>query len=117
MYQQTIPKVKFYGPTNFQPIIQKTVDFAAAAHQSVTHTGQVYYVLLIVTDGAITDMGKTTDAIVAASHLPISIIIIGVGDAVRCAFSGRNLHLEMRLVPMHACDQWHSSRVFTSLTG
>jgi hypothetical protein len=36
---------------------------------------------MIVTDGAITDMGATKDAIVAASHLPISIIIVGVGGA------------------------------------
>jgi hypothetical protein len=38
-------------------------------------------VLLIITDGAITDMGKTKDAIVAASHLPMSIVIVGVGGA------------------------------------
>jgi hypothetical protein len=43
--------------------------------------GTKYYVLLIITDGAITDMGKTKDAIVAASHLPMSIVIVGVGNA------------------------------------
>jgi hypothetical protein len=38
-------------------------------------------VLLILTDGAITDSQKTIDAIVQASFLPLSIIIIGVGNA------------------------------------
>jgi hypothetical protein len=41
----------------------------------------VYHVLLILTDGAITDMPQTKDEIVALSELPCSIIIIGVGGA------------------------------------
>ncbi|XP_046704026.1 copine-3-like isoform X1 [Silurus meridionalis] len=40
-----------------------------------------YFVLLIITDGVITDMDQTRAAIVAASHLPMSIIIVGVGGA------------------------------------
>lgn len=40
-----------------------------------------YFVLLIITDGIITDMDKTIEAIVNASSLPFSIIIVGVGDA------------------------------------
>uniref|UniRef100_A0A915E6U7 Copine-3 n=1 Tax=Ditylenchus dipsaci TaxID=166011 RepID=A0A915E6U7_9BILA len=39
-----------------------------------------YQVLLIVTDGIITDMEKTKASIIAASDLPLSIIIIGVGN-------------------------------------
>lgn len=42
---------------------------------------QQYYVLLIITDGEITDLDQTRDAIVKASHLPMSIIIVGVGNA------------------------------------
>jgi len=38
-------------------------------------------VLLIITDGVITDMDQTRNAIVNASRLPMSIIIIGVGRA------------------------------------
>ena len=34
-----------------------------------------------MTDGAIHDMPETTDLIVQASTLPISIIIIGIGDS------------------------------------
>eukprot|EP00729_Bicosta_minor_P026774 gene26774-22079_t len=50
-------------------------------HDDPNHKGAVYYVQLIVTDGAITDMAATKDMIVASSHLPISIIIVGVGTA------------------------------------
>ena len=39
-----------------------------------------YYIILILTDGLINDMEATTDEIVRASSLPISIIIVGVGN-------------------------------------
>lgn len=42
---------------------------------------QQYYVLLIITDGEITDLDQTRQAIVNASKLPMSVIIIGVGSA------------------------------------
>jgi len=87
MYKQAIGRVQLWGPTNFAPIIQATVSVAQAAHSSAAK-GTTYYVLLMVTDGAITDMAATKDVIVAASHLPISIIIIGVGGA---DFSSMNI--------------------------
>jgi Copine len=40
---------------------------------------QVYNIFLIITDGEIHDMDETKQLIVEASHLPLSIIIIGVG--------------------------------------
>ena len=42
---------------------------------------QVYHVLLIITDGVISDMSQTIKAVITASELPMSIIIVGVGDA------------------------------------
>ena len=46
-----------------------------------TQQGTAYQVLLIITDGAITDIQETKNEIVQASRLPMSIIIIGVGNA------------------------------------
>lgn len=43
--------------------------------------GKHYFVLLIITDGIISDMHQTKRAIINASTLPISIIIVGVGNA------------------------------------
>jgi hypothetical protein len=40
----------------------------------------LYNILLIITDGEIHDMEATKDLIVAGSHLPFSIIIVGVGE-------------------------------------
>ena len=35
----------------------------------------------MLTDGELTDMGHTKTAIIKASRLPMSVIIVGVGDA------------------------------------
>lgn len=42
---------------------------------------QCYHILLILTDGVVTDMADTREAIVRASYQPLSIIIVGVGNA------------------------------------
>lgn len=42
---------------------------------------QQYFVLLIITDGVITDLDETRQAIINAAKLPMSIIIVGVGGA------------------------------------
>ena len=38
-----------------------------------------YNIILILTDGQINDMPETIDALVEASFLPISVIIVGIG--------------------------------------
>ncbi|KAF6087682.1 copine 1 [Phyllostomus discolor] len=78
-YRQALPQVRLYGPTNFAPIINHVARFAAqAAHQ---RTASQYFVLLLLTDGAVTDVEATREAVVRASHLPMSVIIVGVGGA------------------------------------
>ncbi|NXX54701.1 CPNE3 protein, partial [Scopus umbretta] len=78
-YRTCLPQVKLYGPTNFSPIINHVARFAAAATQQ--QTASQYFILLIITDGVITDLDQTRTAIVNASKLPMSIIIVGVGGA------------------------------------
>lgn len=76
-YQNSLMKVQLSGPTLFAPIISSA---AQVANHSFA-TSHTYTVLLILTDGVINDMRETTDAIVAATDSPLSIIIIGVGNA------------------------------------
>ncbi|XP_043932344.1 copine-9 [Protopterus annectens] len=75
-YYHTLRTVQLYGPTNFSPVITKTARLAA----EVTD-GSQYFVLLIITDGVISDMAQTKEAVVNAASLPMSIIIVGVGPA------------------------------------
>uniref|UniRef100_A0A8C1DZR4 Copine-2 n=1 Tax=Cyprinus carpio carpio TaxID=630221 RepID=A0A8C1DZR4_CYPCA len=78
-YSNCLPHIRFYGPTNFAPIINHVARFATQALQQ--DTAAQYFTLLIITDGVISDMDETRHAIVQAAKLPMSIIIIGVGNA------------------------------------
>jgi hypothetical protein len=81
-YYSAIQHVPLSGPTNFAPIINATVRVANGFHQEMMRTGrQQYAVLLILTDGEVTDFGETKRAIAAAATLPMSIVIVGVGSA------------------------------------
>ncbi|XP_078110469.1 copine-9-like isoform X2 [Sander vitreus] len=75
-YFQSLRTVQLYGPTNFAPVINKVANCAA----EITD-GSQYFVLLMITDGVISDMVQTKEAVVNASGLPLSIIIVGVGPA------------------------------------
>lgn len=74
-YRSTVNQVTFYGPTNFAPVIKSTATIARQYD-----AGSSYFILLIITDGIICDMPQTKQAIIDASHLPLSIIIVGVGN-------------------------------------
>lgn len=75
-YRAQVSSVELSEPTNFAPVINDTIDIAKKFQD-----GKHYFVLLIITDGVISDMDLTKRAIIDASTLPISIIIVGVGDA------------------------------------
>ena len=51
---------------------------AYACKQNGSNT---YQTLLILTDGEIHDMDQTIDKIIQGANLPLSIIIVGVGNA------------------------------------
>jgi E3 ubiquitin-protein ligase RGLG len=84
-YREIIPYSKLSGPTSFAPIIDAAIDIVES------NNGQ-YHVLVIVADGQVTrnpdtppgrfspQEQATVNSIVAASHYPLSIILLGVGD-------------------------------------
>ena len=77
-YSSALTEWGLSGPTIFAQIITAARSMAAS---HVQRGMKGYTVLLIITDGVINDMAQTKEAIVAASDLPLSIIIVGVGDA------------------------------------
>ena len=77
-YRQCLPFLSFGGSTYFAPIINECVKSVRFAVQNGVFT---YTTLLILTDGQICDENQTIDAIIDASALPMSIIIIGIGNA------------------------------------
>lgn len=103
-YTSTLYSVTLAGPTLFGPIINKAAEIAS---HSLQYGNNKYFVLLIITvrdqisehfefwrlsslyhspehflqDGVLTDIQETKDSIVRASDLPLSILIVGVGNA------------------------------------
>ncbi|KAK1890931.1 Copine-7 [Dissostichus eleginoides] len=78
-YQNCLPKIQLYGPTNVSPIINRIAKLAAG--DGNIKDASRYHILLILTDGVVTDMADTREAIVRGSYQPLSIIIVGVGNA------------------------------------
>eukprot|EP00960_Hanusia_phi_P033495 750480-Hanusia_phi.AAC.16 len=74
-YKQFLENAVMSGPTNFADIIHE----ANQACRKIRHGVQQYYVLVILTDGGISDMDNTIHEIVEGSDLPLSIVIVGVG--------------------------------------
>lgn len=77
MYRSSLQYVELSGPTYFNPILQEVVKVCQVCKQQGSG---VYTILLILTDGEIHDMKQVIDTIILASALPLSIIIIGVGN-------------------------------------
>ncbi|XP_030960619.1 protein BONZAI 3-like isoform X1 [Quercus lobata] len=77
-YARALHNVALAGPTLFGPVINTAAQIAG---QSISYNSSKYFVLLIITDGVITDLQETKDALVRASDLPLSILIVGVGGA------------------------------------
>ena len=74
-YRNCLRKIQLAGPTQFCPMIKKTIDNISRENNTLN-----YHVLMILTDGVIVDQQETIDAVIDASFLPFSLIIIGIGN-------------------------------------
>ncbi|BHF72303.1 hypothetical protein SprV_0401536700 [Sparganum proliferum] len=73
-YNRVASDVRGTAPPNFSPLIKLVNDMARGSHGS-----SKYFVLLILTTGLVDDWVETRRAVIEASFLPVSIILIGVG--------------------------------------
>lgn len=64
-----------------------------------------YFVLLILTDGCIMDMQNTLTALVNASGLPLSLLIVGVGNEDFAAMEVGAPRLAGQPVPSTGCHE------------
>jgi hypothetical protein len=73
-YNRMTPLIKLGGPTNFAPIIRKSIEIVTKEKS--------FHILIIIADGEVSRTSKqeTINAIIEASYYPLSIIMIGVGD-------------------------------------
>jgi hypothetical protein len=80
VYKNSLNYVKLSGPTFFAPVITKIMDEIKKNLKENPYENH-YEILMILTDGIINDMKETTKLLVECASLPLSVIIIGIGDA------------------------------------
>lgn len=81
-YQATLNRVQLYGPTIFSEVLRTVGVIVSRRTEAAVRAGNnslAYTVLLILTDGVISDYDATTAELIKLSALPMSIVIIGVG--------------------------------------
>ena len=79
-YKESFNKITLYGPTYFAPIIKKVMnDLKKILNQSPQDNH--YEILMILTDGLINDMDETVKLLIDCESLPLSVIIIGIGNS------------------------------------
>lgn len=71
-YERVASTVTLGGPTNFAPVIHEAI--------KIVQQKKSYHILIIIADGQVTEYGPTASAIVEASDVPLSIVVVGVGD-------------------------------------
>lgn len=76
VYHQVLNNLTFFGPTYFSPIIRQVISDIRHEANSLN-----YHILMILTDGVINDMNATIDVLCEGAYLPLSVIIIGIGNA------------------------------------
>ena len=74
-YHNAIKVVQLWGPTNFAPIIRNVNQIIKNSNNKLK-----YHILMILTDGMIDDIDNTIEELVEGSFLPLSVIIIGIGN-------------------------------------
>ena len=72
VYNEVVRRVTLSGPSSLAPIIRKAVNIVRQTCK--------YHILVIITDGQITQESETVKAVIEASEVPLSIIAVGVGD-------------------------------------
>ena len=75
-YRNAVQHSTKWGPTLFSPLFS---EMKAIIEDRNKH--MIYHCLLILTDGCIHDLRKTVNHIVDCTVHPLSIIIVGIGDA------------------------------------
>jgi len=77
LYEYAKQHVALSGPTFFGPLLAGNIQMVRS---QMLQNPSTYSVILILTDGIIHDMDETIKLLIEATSLPLSVIIIGVGN-------------------------------------
>lgn len=82
-YKATLNRIQLFGPTMFSEVLRTVNIFVSRRTEASLKAGNTtlaYTVLLILTDGAISDYDASLDELIRLSRLPLSVVIIGIGN-------------------------------------
>eukprot|EP01025_Chloroclados_australasicus_P059379 TRINITY_DN7505_c0_g1_i1.p1 TRINITY_DN7505_c0_g1~~TRINITY_DN7505_c0_g1_i1.p1 ORF type:complete len:319 (-),score=33.02 TRINITY_DN7505_c0_g1_i1:769-1725(-) len=76
-YRWLAPSIELYGPTSFAPLLIRST-------QLVEQSGLYYHMLIIIASGSFDPLliEENKRALIHASKYPLSIVFIGIGEAV-----------------------------------
>jgi hypothetical protein len=82
-YRQTFKSgLIMSGPTVFTEVLQTAAAKATSSQEAAKSQGkQSYTVLLILTDGSVSDPAATAQILKQIRNAPLSVVIVGVGNA------------------------------------
>ncbi|ESU45162.1 Phospholipid-binding Copine Family Protein [Giardia duodenalis] len=72
-YEHIAPQIEMSGPTTFAPMIRQAIEISK-------ETGNQYMILVLLTDGDVSNLIEDTKALRDASNYPLSIVTVGLGD-------------------------------------
>eukprot|EP00172_Hildenbrandia_rubra_P002437 Plantae.Rhodophyta-Hildenbrandia_rubra.ctg3285.p1 GENE.Plantae.Rhodophyta-Hildenbrandia_rubra.ctg3285~~Plantae.Rhodophyta-Hildenbrandia_rubra.ctg3285.p1 ORF type:complete len:668 (-),score=95.21 Plantae.Rhodophyta-Hildenbrandia_rubra.ctg3285:2390-4393(-) len=81
-YKNTLNSVQLFGPTIFSEVLRTAGTIVSRRTEAAVQAGNTslaYTVLLILTDGVISDFDTTVAELIKLSELPLSLIVIGIG--------------------------------------
>jgi hypothetical protein len=109
------------GPTVFTEVLETVAARATSCQDAAFERGeQCYTVLLILTDGAVSDVQATSECFQKVSQAPLSVVIVGIGSADFGAmrflddYSGSGKRDIAQFVEFSKCK--HSSQMLTAQT-
>ena len=74
-YINTLNTVTLGEPTVYSEVLQFAANDAVRAGSETEYT-----VILLITDGGISDLEETKKVLVGLSRLPVSVVLVGVGQ-------------------------------------
>ena len=80
-YKKSLKQIKLGDPCFFAPLL-KSVYKRIKDNYEINNPEYInhYFILMILTNGIINDLNETIDILIDCSYIPLSVIIIGIGD-------------------------------------
>ena len=80
-YKKSLKQIKLGNPCYFAPLL-KSVYNRIKKNYEINNPEYInhYFILMILTNGIVNDLKETIDILIDCSYIPLSVIIIGIGD-------------------------------------